>query len=173
MNLTIGDLSVGLIDYIGENSLTEAEVVELINYFVPQQTLEKINNIDNLMTTQERQIEDVTNNVNDLRQKVLDILEYLDLSNNSNVDDVGYWYDDLKSGENIAYIENITLDTARQRLFGAPGNVIFKNLGIPFTSDEVKIQINMDNNFIESISEFSASIGDTEITVSNYTYKVE
>ena len=169
MGKTLVELSKGLKDYINNVGITEEQVLELINSNVPIEVLD----VKQQVAKNTLNISTISNNVNILENKMLEILVYLDLSNNTETDSTGYWYDPLTNGNNIIFMEGAHLDADRQRIFGAPGNVIFKNLEIPFVSDQIRITVNIDNNFLETTYKYSASVGDKNITVDNYTYKVE
>lgn len=156
--ITIDNLSESLKDYLKTVGIPEDRVIQLIK-----------ENTQDILS----RLYDVEKDVSRLNDKVIDILIYLDIASGSEVDDVGYWYDPLNNGDNIVHIEGLILDPERKRIFGAPGNVIFKELSIPFKSDQIKITIDMDNNFIENISNISVSQGSSVLNIERYSYEVK
>ncbi|HBH3652756.1 TPA: phage tail protein [Clostridioides difficile] len=107
-----------------------------------------------------------------LSNKVLDILIYLELESGA-VDEVGQWYDNLADSKNILSIDNLRLDTDRRRIFGSEGNVIFNKIDIPFSCYKVKYIHELDDNFIETISNTSTDAGANSIELEKYSYEVK
>ncbi|SJV22358.1 phage tail fiber protein [Clostridioides difficile] len=107
-----------------------------------------------------------------LSDKVLDILIYLELESGA-VDEVGQWYDNLADSKNILSIDNLRLDTDRRRIFGSEGNVIFNKIDIPFSCYKVKYIHELDDNFIETISNTSTNAGANSIELEKYSYEVK
>ena len=171
--ITIDELSEELKAYLQNVGVSEEKIVELINTNIPQDVTNNISSMEVKLAEAESTINRMENIINNLQSKLIDVMIYINMSSGSEVDNVGYWYDDLSTGASVTFIEGLTLDTDRNRIFGAPGNVIFKELKAPFNSDQVKITLDFDNNFVESVSEFNANAGDTQISIDNYVYKVE
>ncbi|MCC0735344.1 phage tail protein [Clostridioides sp. ZZV14-6009] len=107
-----------------------------------------------------------------LSDKVLDILIYLELESGA-VDEVGQWYDNLTDSKGILSIEGLRLDTDRKRIFGSEGNVIFNKIDIPFSCYKVKYVHELDDNFIETISNTSTDVGTNTIELEKYSYEVK
>ncbi|MCJ0144710.1 phage tail protein [Clostridioides difficile] len=107
-----------------------------------------------------------------LSDKVLDILIYLELESGA-VDEVGQWYDNLADSKNILSIDNLRLDTDRRRIFGSEGNVIFNKIDIPFSCYKVKYIHELDDNFIETISNTSTNAGANSIELEKFSYEVK
>lgn len=107
-----------------------------------------------------------------LSDKVLDILIYLELESGA-VDEVGQWYDNLADSKNILSIDNLRLDTDRRRIFGSEGNVIFNKIDIPFSCYKVRYIHELDDNFIETISNTSTNAGANSIELEKYSYEVK
>ncbi len=107
-----------------------------------------------------------------LSDKVLDILIYLELESGA-VDEVGQWYDNLADSKNILSIDNLRLDTDRRRIFGSEGNVIFNKIDIPFSCYKVRYIHELDDNFIETISNTSTDAGANSIELEKYSYEVK
>lgn len=107
-----------------------------------------------------------------LSDKVLDILIYLELESGA-VDEVGQWYDNLADSKNILSIDNLRLDTDRRRIFGSEGNVIFNKIDIPFSCYKVRYIHELDDNFIETISNASANAGANSIELKKFSYEVK
>lgn len=107
-----------------------------------------------------------------LSDKVLDILIYLELESGA-VDEVGQWYDNLTDSKSILSIDGLRLDTDRRRIFGSEGNVIFNKIDIPFSCYKVKYIHELDDNFIETISNTSTDVGANSIELEKYSYEVK
>ncbi|HHQ5492292.1 TPA: phage tail protein [Clostridioides difficile] len=107
-----------------------------------------------------------------LSDKVLDILIYLEIESGA-VDEVGQWYDNLTDSKSILSIEGLRLDTDRRRIFGSEGNVIFNKIDIPFSCYKVKYIHELDDNFIETISNTSANAGANSIELEKFSYEVK
>lgn len=107
-----------------------------------------------------------------LSDKVLDILIYLELESGA-VDEVGQWYDNLTDSKSILSIEGLRLDTDRKRIFGSEGNVIFNKIDIPFSCYKVKYIHELDDNFIETISNTSTNAGANSIELEKFSYEVK
>ncbi|HEK8846574.1 TPA: phage tail protein, partial [Clostridioides difficile] len=107
-----------------------------------------------------------------LSDKVLDILIYLELESGA-VDEVGQWYDNLTDSKGILSIEGLRLDTDRRRIFGSEGNVIFNKIDIPFSCYKVKYIHELDDNFIETISNTSTDAGANSIELEKFSYEVK
>ncbi|HFL3860694.1 TPA: phage tail protein [Clostridioides difficile] len=107
-----------------------------------------------------------------LSDKVLDILIYLEIESGA-VDEVGQWYDNLTDSKSILSIEGLRLDTDRRRIFGSEGNVIFNKIDIPFSCYKVKYIHELDDNFIETISNTSTDVGTNTIELEKYSYEIK
>ncbi|MCM4100965.1 phage tail protein [Clostridioides difficile] len=118
------------------------------------------------------QIDSLKSKYDTLSNKVLDILIYLELESGA-VDEVGQWYDNLTDSKNILSIDGLRLDTERKRIFGSDGNVIFNRIDIPFSCYKVKYIHELDDNFIETISNTSTEVGMNTIKLEKYSYEVK
>ncbi|MCC0731227.1 BppU family phage baseplate upper protein [Clostridioides sp. ZZV14-6048] len=119
-----------------------------------------------------QQLDSLKNKYDALSDKVLDILIYLELESGA-VDEVGQWYDNLTDSKGILSIEGLRLDTDRKRIFGSEGNVIFNKIDIPFSCYKVKYVHELDDNFIETISNTSTDVGTNTIELEKYSYEVK
>lgn len=160
--LTIDNLSDELKNFILNSSggVDENEVNEIINR--NQTIINMSNRLNGLESGQES-----------LYDQILEILIYLDLKINSDVDDVGYWYDALKTDEKIAFIEGLVLDVDRHRIFGSPGNVIFNKVDIPFVAKKIKYVHELDDNYIETIVKEEIPSGSTDIVLDKFSYEIK
>ena len=180
-HITIKEFSNELVEYLNKLGLTEEQVINIINDNLPQDLVDKVNNVEASLSEVNNNVNNVVEEVNNkmanslnvLQNKVIDIMINLNITNSSGVDNSGYWFDDLSKEGNITFIEGLVVDTDRNRIFGAPGNVIFKQLDVPFTAKAVNVAIDFDNNFIESVSNFNVNAGESQVTIDNYVYKVE
>ncbi|MGI4915772.1 BppU family phage baseplate upper protein [Clostridioides difficile] len=118
------------------------------------------------------QIDSLKSKYDTLSNKVLDILIYLELESGA-VDEVGQWYDNLTDSKGILSIDGLRLDTDRRRIFGNEGNVIFNRIDIPFSCYKVKYIHELDDNFIETISNTSTDVGTNTIELEKYSYEVK
>ncbi|MCP8339008.1 phage tail protein [Clostridioides difficile] len=118
------------------------------------------------------QIDSLKSKYDTLSNKVLDILIYLELESGA-VDEVGQWYDNLTDSKNILSIDGLRLDTERKRIFGSDGNVIFNKIDIPFSCYKVKYIHELDDNFIETISNTSTEVGTKTIELEKYSYEIK
>ncbi|MCE4883715.1 phage tail protein [Clostridioides difficile] len=118
------------------------------------------------------QIDSLKSKYDTLSNKVLDILIYLELESGA-VDEVGQWYDNLADPKGILSIDGLRLDTERKRIFGSDGNVIFNKIDIPFSCYKVKYIHELDDNFIETISNTSTDVGTNTIELEKYSYEVK
>ncbi|MCC0647864.1 BppU family phage baseplate upper protein [Clostridioides sp. ZZV15-6598] len=118
------------------------------------------------------QIDSLKSKYDTLSNKVLDILIYLELESGA-VDEVGQWYDNLTDSKSILSIYGLRLDTERKRIFGNDGNVIFNRIDIPFSCYKVKYIHELDDNFIETISNTSTEVGTNTIELEKYSYEVK
>ncbi|HHN8472408.1 TPA: phage tail protein, partial [Clostridioides difficile] len=119
-----------------------------------------------------QQLDSLKNKYDTLSNKVLDILIYLELESGA-VDEVGQWYDNLANSKGILSIDGLRLDTDRRRIFGSEGNVIFNKIDIPFSCYKVKYIHELDDNFIETISNTSTDAGANSIELEKYSYEVK
>ncbi|MFA3991564.1 phage tail protein [Clostridioides difficile] len=95
------------------------------------EVVEKIKNIsiDDVIGGQiQTELSVLKNSYNKLSEKVLDILIYLELESEIDVDEAGYWYDTLTNAKNIIAIEGLKLDLNRKCITGELGSVTFKNV---------------------------------------------
>lgn len=105
------------------------------------EVVKKIENIsfDDVISGQiQTDISVLKNSYNKLSEKVLDILIYLELESEVTVDEAGYWYDTLANGNNIVAIEGLKLDLNRKCITGEIGNVIFRDVVLPFSANRVR-----------------------------------
>ncbi|HEL2881146.1 phage tail protein [Clostridioides difficile] len=119
-----------------------------------------------------QQLDSLKTKYDALSDKVLDILIYLELESGA-VDEVGQWYDNLTDSKSILSIEGLRLDTDRRRIFGSEGNVIFNKIDIPFFCYKVKYIHELDDNFIETISNTSTNAGANSIELEKFSYEVK
>lgn len=112
------------------------------------------------------------NEYNILSNKVLDMAIELDLEINSTADEAGYWYDNLNNNKNIVAIDGLRLDISKKSLYGYSGNVIFRNVDIPFISNKIRYIHELDNNFIENIVDKTYDKNSTEINLNKYSYEI-
>lgn len=119
-----------------------------------------------------QQIDSLKVKYDTLSNKVLDILIYLELESGA-VDEVGQWYDNLANSKGILSIDGLRLDADRRRIFGSEGNVIFNKIDIPFSCYKVKYIHELDDNFIETISNTSTDAGVNSIELEKYSYEVK
>ncbi|MDV9712397.1 phage tail protein [Clostridioides difficile] len=119
-----------------------------------------------------QQLDSLKNKYDTLSNKVLDILIYLELESGA-VDEVGQWSVNLTDSKGILSIDGLRLDTDRRRIFGSEGNVIFNKIDIPFSCYKVKYIHELDDNFIETISNTSTDVGANSIELEKYSYEVK
>ncbi|NJJ36686.1 hypothetical protein GSQ51_17790 [Clostridioides difficile] len=112
------------------------------------------------------------NEYNILSNKVLDMAIELDLEINSTADEAGYWYDNLNNNNNIVAMDGLRLDTSKKSLYGYSGNVIFRNVDLPFISNKIRYIHELDNNFIENIVDKAYDKNSTEINLNKYSYEI-
>ncbi len=139
------------------------------------EVVKKIENIsfDDVISGQiQTDISVLKNSYNKLSEKVLDILIYLELESEVTVDEAGYWYDTLANGNNIVAIEGLKLDLNRKCITGEIGNVIFRDVVLPFSANRVGYIHDMDNNFVETKSSNTYLKEQKDITLSKYSYEI-
>lgn len=166
INISVKEFSKGLKDYLESISITEQEVLEILYKNIPADIINRFAEIEAENRALREQVAANTKTLNT-------ISIYLGLYMKNEVDDTGLWVEDLTDGDNITHIESLLLDVENQRLFGAPGNVIFKDLIIPFVSDQITASITMDYNFIENIADFNAPAGSSTFSIDRYSYEVK
>lgn len=108
-----------------------------------------------------------------LSNKILDILIHLDLTNESDISEIGHWFDSLTSDKNISSISELKLDTERTRILGSNGYVIFNSIDIPFDCDKVRYIHELDDNFVESIVQSTIESGTTVLNLEKYSYEIK
>ncbi len=176
MAFTINDMSKGLKDYLNAYGVSEERVIELINESIPDYITDitgKIEAIDLEQRVQDNRIAINANNIYEMKRDMVSVMLHLNFSTDVEITDAGYWYDGLTDATYIEYIETLVLDMDRHRIYGDEGNVIFKDLNIPFACNELSISVDMDRNFVESVSYVNAGIGESIIQIDTYTYKVD
>ena len=139
------------------------------------EVVKKIENIsfDDVISGQiQTDISVLKNGYNKLSEKVLDILIYLELESEVTVDEAGYWYDTLANGNNIVAIEGLKLDLNRKCITGEIGNVIFRDVVLPFSANRVRYIHDMDNNFVETKSSNTYLKEQKDITLNKYSYEI-
>ena len=139
------------------------------------EVVKKIENIsfDDVISGQiQTDISVLKNSYNKLSEKVLDILIYLELESEVTVDEAGYWYDTLANGNNIVAIEGLKLDLNRKCITGEIGNVIFRDVVLPFSANRVRYIYDMDNNFVETKSSNTYLKEQKDITLNKYSYEI-
>lgn len=180
------DESLTKINENKSNIATNLEKINLIQSKVGSSELstvsknisDAINELDaSVKTLQEggnlgQQLDSLKAKYDALSDKVLDILIYLELESGA-VDEVGQWYDNLTDSKSILSIEGLRLDTDRRRIFGSEGNVIFNKIDIPFSCYKVKYIHELDDNFIETISNTSTDAGANSIELEKFSYEVK
>ncbi|EGT3829150.1 TPA: phage tail protein [Clostridioides difficile] len=180
------DESLTKINENKSNIATNLEKINLIQSKVGSSELstvsknisDAINELDaSVKTLQEggnlgQQLDSLKAKYDALSDKVLDILIYLELESGA-VDEVGQWYDNLTDSKGILSIEGLRLDTDRRRIFGSEGNVIFNKIDIPFTCYKVKYIHELDDNFIETISNTNTDAGANSIELEKFSYEVK
>lgn len=159
--ITKEELSNSLLDYLKNVGKTEEEIIELIKKH------------GGSSDSVEKELNSLKNDYERLSDKILDVLSYLELDSNSEVDSGGYWYDSLTTSESISNIEGLKLDTDRRKIMGAPGSVTFKRLDIPFICDRIRYVHELDDNFIEFITSEDSQIGSDILILDKYSYEIK
>ncbi|MDO0132486.1 phage tail protein [Clostridioides difficile] len=189
INAKIDDKASESLEKINENKANIASNLEKINLIqdktgsnelntVSKNISDAVNELDaSVKILQEggnvkEQIDSLKSKYDTLSNKVLDILIYLELESGA-VDEVGQWYDNLTDSKGILSINGLRLDIERKRIFGSEGNVIFNKIDIPFSCYKVKYIHELDDNFIETISNTSTDVGTNTIELEKYSYEVK
>ena len=158
--------SASMIEQTSEMRFTSDEEINNI-----MEKIESLKNESGVNTEVERELSILKDQINKLSSKQLEILIYLELSNDSSVDETGYWFDSLSTADNILYISGLTVDTDRQRIKGSSGEVIFKNIEIPFISNGIRYVHELDDNFFESIMDKRIEANTNVIEIEKYSYE--
>ncbi|HBF9404152.1 TPA: phage tail protein [Clostridioides difficile] len=109
-----------------------------------------------------------------LSNKVLDIAVYLELESGLLPDEVGHWFDSLSDDKGILSIDgDLKLDTENRKIQGATGSVTFNRITVPFECKKLRYIHELNDNYIESISEKNISIGTTTIDLDKYSYEIK
>ncbi|EGT5282694.1 phage tail protein [Clostridioides difficile] len=109
-----------------------------------------------------------------LSNKVLDIAVYLELESGLLPDEVGHWFDSLSDDKGILSIDgDLKLDTENRKIQGATGSVTFNRITVPFECKKLRYIHELNDNYIETISEKNISIGTTTIDLDKYSYEIK
>ncbi|MGX4591224.1 phage tail protein [Clostridioides difficile] len=109
-----------------------------------------------------------------LSNKVLDIAVYLELESGLLPDEVGHWFDGLSDDKAILSIDgDLKLDTENRKIQGATGSVTFNRITVPFECKKLRYIHELNDNYIETISEKNISIGTTTIDLDKYSYEIK
>ncbi|HEK4597276.1 TPA: phage tail protein [Clostridioides difficile] len=109
-----------------------------------------------------------------LSNKVLDIAVYLELESGLLPDEVGHWFDSLSNDKAILSIDgDLKLDTENRKIQGATGSVTFNRITIPFECKKLRYIHELNDNYIETISEKNISVGTTTIDLDKYYYEIK
>ncbi|NJA32307.1 phage tail protein [Clostridioides difficile] len=109
-----------------------------------------------------------------LSDKVLDIAVYLELESGLLPDEVGHWFDSLSDDKGILSIDgDLKLDTEKRKIQGATGSVTFNRISIPFECKKLRYIHELNDNYIETISEKNISVGTTTIDLDKYYYEIK
>ncbi|HGS9636688.1 TPA: phage tail protein [Clostridioides difficile] len=120
------------------------------------------------------QIDSLKSKYDTLSNKVLDIAIYLELESGSSADEVGHWFDGLSDNKGILSIdESLKLDTKNRKIQGVTGSVTFNRISIPFQCNKLRYIHELNDNYIESISEKKISVGTTTIDLDKYSYEIK
>lgn len=116
---------------------------------------------------------ELINNIKKINVKLTEVMIKLDLQEESDINELGYWYDTLTNNSKISALEGLKLNTDTHRIVGSKGNVQFKNIEIPFDCDRVRYIHELDDNFIETIINNSIPQGTKNIVLDKYNYTVK
>ncbi|MDB2797866.1 BppU family phage baseplate upper protein [Clostridioides difficile] len=109
-----------------------------------------------------------------LSNKVLDIAVYLELESGLLPDEVGHWFDSLSDNKGILSIDgDLKLDTENRKIQGATGSITFNRISIPFECKKLRYIHELNDNYIETISDKNISIGTTTIDLDKYSYEIK
>ncbi|EGT5086739.1 phage tail protein [Clostridioides difficile] len=109
-----------------------------------------------------------------LSNKVLDIAVYLELEFGLLPDEVGHWFDGLSDDKAILSIDgDLKLDTENRKIQGATGSVTFNRITIPFECKKLRYIHELNDNYIETVSDKNISIGTTIIDLDKYSYEIK
>lgn len=109
-----------------------------------------------------------------LSNKVLDIAVYLELESGLLPDEVGHWFDGLSDDKAILSIDgDLKLDTENRKIQGATGSVTFNRITIPFECKKLRYIHELNDNYIETVSDKNISIGTTIIDLDKYSYEIK
>ncbi|HFL2520406.1 TPA: BppU family phage baseplate upper protein [Clostridioides difficile] len=109
-----------------------------------------------------------------LSNKVLDIAVYLELESGSKVDEVGHWFDSLSDDKGILSIDgDLKLDTKNRKIQGATGSVTFNRITIPFDCIKVRYIHELEDNYVETISDTEITAGNISIDLDKYSYEIK
>ncbi|HFL2474619.1 TPA: BppU family phage baseplate upper protein [Clostridioides difficile] len=109
-----------------------------------------------------------------LSNKVLDIAVYLELESGSKADEVGHWFDSLSDDKGILSIDGeLKLDTKNRKIQGATGSVTFNRITIPFDCIKVRYIHELEDNYVETISDTEITAGNISIDLDKYSYEIK
>lgn len=109
-----------------------------------------------------------------LSNKVLDIAVYLELESGLLPDEVGHWFDSLSDNKGILSMdETLKLDTKNRKIYGGTGSVTFKRITIPFDCVKTRYIHELEDNYIETISDTQITAGNISIDLDKYSYEIK
>ncbi|HBF3532389.1 TPA: phage tail protein [Clostridioides difficile] len=121
-----------------------------------------------------QQLDSLKDKYDALSNKVLDIAVYLELESGLLPDEVGHWFDSLSDNKGILSIDgDLKLDTENRKIQGATGSVTFNRITIPFECKKLRYIHELNDNYIETISEKNISVGTTTIDLDKYYYEIK
>ncbi|VIF92561.1 tail fiber protein [Clostridioides difficile] len=109
-----------------------------------------------------------------LSNKVLDIAIYLELESGSKPDEVGHWFDSLSDDKGILSMDGtLKLDTKNRKIYGSIGSVTFNKITIPFNCAKAKYIHELEDNYIETVSDAQITAGTISIDLDKYSYELK
>ena len=109
-----------------------------------------------------------------LSNKVLDIAVYLELESGLLPDEVGHWFDSLSDDKGILSMdETLKLDTKNRKIYGGTGSVTLKRITIPFDCVKARYIHELEDNYIETISDTQITAGNISIDLDKYSYEIK
>lgn len=159
----------------GEKGLSKEEIIEIIGQYggtnesaiialIQKYALDISAGVD---------IEMLKRMVNALTDNVMEIMIYLDLESESDVDETGIWFDPLKDESNIESKEgDVKVDTVGRRITGTQGSITFLPVEVSFNCDRVRYIHEADNNFVEVLSSSAAEMGTSDISITSSVFEI-
>lgn len=176
---------------INENKTNIAANLEKINLIqnktglselstVSKNISDAVNELDaNVKVLQEggnlgQQLDSLKDKYDALSNKVLDIAVYLELESGSKADEVGHWFDSLSDNKGILSMdETLKLDTRNRKIYGSTGSVTFNRISIPFDCVKARYIHELEDNYIETISDTQIAAGNISIDLDKYSYEIK